>query len=223
MSVDIEISPSLIARAHEFAELRARMKRILRDNDMEFDKFTVTERDSFDGFIAEASFTEFLKDNIGLREDEIARWGKDHPIDGKTLEKIIIYPAEKKFSSSELSMIRDHFYDKWDLLIRRVRIDVKTAATHLQPTGRWTYGVSKIQMEKGNKDFIVLNYLIYDKDPKANADATPIKCVLVGCLSIDYVIKNCPVVRKNKAAGHKYFIENYETKVSEYMDVSEMF
>jgi hypothetical protein len=224
MLVDIEISPSLIAEAHKFEKLRASMKQILRDNDMEYDKFTVTERDSFDGFIAEASFTEFLKNNTGLREDEIARWGTDHPIDGKTLEKIRIYPAEKEFSSSELSMIKDHFYDKWDLLIHGVRIDVKTAATHLQPSGHWRYGVSKIQMEKGNKDFVVLNYLIYNKDPKpeANADAIPIKCVLIGCLPV-YIVKNYPVVKENMAAGHKYFIENYDTKVSEYRDISEMF
>jgi hypothetical protein len=220
MNTNLKITENLLMQAHEFAEFRKKIKNVLSRYEMNWDKFTVTDRDSFDGFIAEKTFVTYLIDNGLAIEDKIVTWAQEHFLNEDIISKIEKFPASS-FSQEELDLIKKYFYDLWDVKMAGHCIDVKTAATHLVPEDTWTYGIPQIQVDKPGKDQVVLNYLIYDKDPKLYPDAIPVKCVLVGYMSIEK-IKQCPLVNSNQYAGHQYHIKNYETNVVDYHDVSEI-
>ena len=213
--IDLSISKEIIEDAIAFSNFRNVIKNILIKCNLHFDKFTITDRDSFDGFIAEKIFREYLEKNRNISADLIRNWEDEHPIPKEIITKI---HNKLQLSREDLELTKNYFYDKWDLKINKLHVDVKTAATHLEPKEPWTYGIPKIQVEKAGKDIVVLNYLIYDKDPKKFKDAKPVKCVLIGGMSIAD-IKKCPIKTINDFAGHKYQVENYETKISEYHDI----
>jgi hypothetical protein len=217
--INLAITPDIIKKANDFSKKRMKEKEILKKNNLCFDKFTVTDRDSFDGFIAEETAYNFLKKNFDM---EVIKWSSINSIDQELANKIDHYP-NKKISAEELNRLRIHFYDRWDIKMGSKYIDIKSASTHLTPTKNWTYGIPKIQIEKDGKSHIILNYLIYDKDPKINSDAKPIKCVLVGFLTLEYIKNNCPVSNNNQFGGHTYKIANYETKIADYMDLKQGF
>jgi len=215
---EIEFNQDLVDEAHKYNEFRNKIKIILKDNNLEFDKFTITNRDGFDGYIAEKTFLNYLK-KISNPKSIIRIWSDLHNLSEMIVKKIKEYPNGQAFNEEELQEMKIYFYDKWDIEIDGKKIDVKTAATNLIPHNYWTYGIPKIQIEKDGKDFIVLNYLVYDADPKFNKNSRPLKCVLIGFLSIDYIRKHCPILHKNKAAGHEYQIDNYETEIRKYENI----
>jgi hypothetical protein len=219
MNIELPITEDLIKLANEHSELRKKIKSILKENKLEFDKFTITNRDSFDGFIAESITLLFIKNLNSFTEEEIKLWEDENPLSDNLKRKIKEYPLKREFDKEELSELKRFFYDRWDIKIKTVQVDVKTAATCYNPNSKWTYAVPKIQIEKEGKDYVFLNYVIYDKDPKSNTDAKPIKCVLVGGISVEFIKKNCPITKTNAYAGHDYQIENYETNLSDYEDI----
>lgn len=217
MGKEISVTEDLINEAKGFAIFRNKIKSVLSRFNLNYDKFTITKRDAFDGFIAEKTFVYFLEKDYNLRSEQILRWIDANPLTANMIDKIN-NNSEDVFSEGELETLKKYFYDKWDLRINDINIDIKTAATHLIPQGFWTYGIPKIQIEKAGKDYIVLNYLIYNKNPKIYPDAKPVKCILIGCISVQDV-KKYPITTSNEAAGHDYQVKNYETKISDYKKV----
>lgn len=210
----IKITDDMISRANYYQSFRNKVKDKLSKIGRCFDKFTVTDRDTFDGYIAELCVFQYLKQFT----NDIVLWKR-------TISKDLIEKIEQNIdlNNSEYIEIENYFYDRYDIeLCMTARIDVKTAATNLQPNSRWTYGIPVIQVDKDGKDLVVLAYVIYDKDPKKNKDSLPIECLIVGFMDI-CSIRKMKKSKENLNAGFDYQIENYETLIEDYIDIEKIF
>lgn len=212
--ISMDISDEMIENAHKYQIFRNQVINILKNNNRYFDKFTVTNRDTFDGYLAEQAIYNYLKN----KTNSILFWKRKIP--SKLISKI---QSNSEISELELIAIEDYFYDRYDFeLCSTTRIDVKCAATSKEiDINKWTYGLPVVQMNKFGKDVVVLAYIKYNKDPKYNNDSKPIKCIIVGYVSICEIIK-CNKSSQNTNANFDYQIENYETKLTQYKSLEDL-
>lgn len=213
MFYNVTITDAMRANALEFQKTRNFMKSALLFHRLSFDKFTCTQRDSFDGYLAEHCVSLYLT-SLGKT---VSTWDSVFPLSQSILQKLNNPSA---FTSDEIIELKNHFYDHWDVSVNSLKIDIKTAATHNTPNPNWTYGIPEIQINKPGKDLILLAYLIYDSNPKVSSSAKPISCQIIGYKSISDIKSNYQVKTHNTFAGFKYHIPNYELPIKDFSDIN---
>lgn len=214
---EIIITNDLIKKAEIYQQFRNNIKLILNHYGRYFDKFTCTNRDAFDGYLAEKCVKEFLDNN----NIENTSWDSLYRPSPFLVNKVLSLNLESinLFSKDEIANLETYFYDKWDLDIKNIgKTDIKCASTSKTPLNSWSYGIPVIQVNKPGKEAVLLAYLIYDKDPKYDNSAIPQKCVIIGYRSIED-IKYFKRTSINSTANFSYHIENYELKITDFYSI----
>ena len=208
--------PEILKKAKAFSQFREKCKEYLTAVRMNFDKFTVVEHDSFIGYISEYVIRQYIKDNLPQKNFKVISWEEYCDI-------MNIYNAVTKNDYSKAQLVRDYFYDKFDICIvtpkRKINIDVKTALTKLEPTPNWDFLYPIIQAHKEGKDITILAYCIYKAPNKYE-----IKIVDVIGYCDNKSISNCKVIKAGEITKHHTVsqIDNYETLLNrDYKDLNQ--
>lgn len=208
--IEINISNDLLKKASNYKKFRSNLKFILKKYNKSFDKFTVTDNDSFLGYISETLVSSYLVSN----NIPIIQWESEVKL-SRDLKLKVLENHNDNFTPDEINTLTSYFYDKWDIKYKDVYADVKTAATSYKPKDTWTFGFPVIQANKKGKTHAILTYVFYDKDPKEYSDANPEKLYIWGYLHISD-IKKCDINNKNIDKGYSYQINNHITKLEDY-------
>ena len=135
-----------------------------------------------------------------------------------------IYHAVVNNDFSKAQLVKEYFYDKFDICIvtpkRRLNIDVKTALTTLEPNLNWDFLYPTIQAHKEGKDITILAYCIYKAPNKYEINIVDV----IGYCDNNSISK-CKVVKAGQITKHGTIsqIDNYETLLSrDYMDLNEL-
>lgn len=210
------VSKELEEKANRVSRFRSKAKDYLSANGACYDKFTITENDTFIGYISETAIAEYLEKKYG-DIIEVRRWS-----DGLDPERIRYAVMNNLKDPEEINYVKSYFYDKYDLEIvekrtgRSIFADVKSAETKKQPLLKWNYLYPVVQNRKDGKDCVILCY--YYKQANIN------KIILVGYITEDEISRKkiLPAGTKTKF-GTVNQIDNYETKVTDYKQLSKMF
>lgn len=212
--ITIKITDKMYDQALQFQKYRDKLKSVLAYHNLCFDKFTCTTRDSSDGYLAEICVANYLK-TLGKN---VYTWEQIYSLSSSITHKL---GNPQSLTPEEVENLKNYFYDKWDLEVDSKKVDVKCAATHKKITPYWSYGLPEIQINKPGKEYVILAYIIYDKDPKFDTDAKPVECKIIGFKEISEIQKNYKVVTVNSYAGFSYKTPNYELKVSTFKDLKD--
>lgn len=201
--------------AKRVSAFRSRMKTYLTSFNECYDKFTVTENDTFLGYVSETAVSNYLTKNFS-DEFEVKKWE-----DSFDLERIENAVNNNDGNPVEVAYVKKFFYDKYDLEIvekktgKSICVDVKTAETCKEPQKGWNFLYPVIQNQREGKDCVILCY--YYKTEKCN------KILLVGYISEEDISKKkiLPAGSVTKF-GTINQIDNYETKVIDYQSLSRM-
>lgn len=213
---EIMIVPVELEReANVVSQFRSRMKAYLSAFGECYDKFTITENDTFLGHVSETAITDYLEENYG-DIIEVRRWS-----DNFDLERIKYAIMNNSSDRGEIEYVRDYFYDKYDLEIverrtgRSIFADVKTAETWKQPQLTWNFLYPVVQNSRGGKDCVILCY--YYKQVNAK------KIILIGYITEDEISRK-RILRAGTRTkfGTVNQIDNFETKVTDYKQLSGM-
>ena len=215
----LEIKNELFDRARNFEKFRSDCKEYLSKAKMNFDKFTVVSHDSFIGYITEYYVKKYLIETYN--NIEVTSWE-----DSTNIRMIIEIVKNSDFSDESKNIVREYFYDKWDLSINnhkgKVLTDVKTALTKKIPNKRWNFLYPIIQANKPGKDIMILVYYIVS-DIK---DLTSLKeLVIVGYTNYS-TIKKCKIIKQGEKTqfGTISQIDNYITNLaSDYNNIDKLF
>lgn len=210
-----EIPHDLFHEAEKFSIFREDVKKYLKNNGKDFDKFSITKHDSYLGYFTEHVLKEHILTNLNFKNCEIETWEEQFD-----LHKIkdIIY--NNKNDVDNLKYVQSYFYDKYDFKImnerQEIKIDVKTAETKLTPNEHWNFLYPVIQAKKEGKDLIILCYYI-----KNSSDLKDLKNItIVGYMS-EIDILNCDIIFANQYTNHhtKSQIDNYNTQLINYKNI----
>lgn len=206
----IKISNELIEKAINYSNFRKNLKIILNKYNKNYDKFTITDNDSFLGYISENLVAAYLT----LNNIPIKTWSSQINLP-PSLKLKVLNNHNSDFDKSEINLLRNYFYDEWDIKHENITVDIKTAATRHNPIPSWTFAIPVIQANKAGKTHVILTYIIYNKDSKIYKDAKPIECYIWGYIPISDITK-CSKSNRNEYKGYDYQIENYITHLSNY-------
>ena len=209
------VSAKLENEAREMSCLRSRIKEYLIDFDACYDKFTITDNDTFLGYVSEEAITGYLTGHYGGRL-EIRKWA-----DRFDLERVKRAVDGKNGNVSEVLYVKDYFYDKYDLEIidrrtgKSLYVDVKTAETWKYPRNTWNFLYPVVQNQRSGKDCVILCYYYKTGQEK--------KIILVGYISEENIARK-PILKAGTRTrfGTVNQIDNYETKVTDYRSLSGM-
>jgi hypothetical protein len=217
--IEITNIPSdIFTKAKNFEKFRNDCKTYLQKANLNFDKFTIVEHDSFIGYITEIVMGKYIEDNY--KDVKVYTWEKEHNI-----SEIISILKDKDFSEDSKSKVKEYFYDKWDIKIsidnKIILCDVKTALTKKEPNKYWEFLYPVIQANKQGKDIMLLVYYVVN-DIK-NIESLK-KIVVVGAVKPEDIKKN-DLIKKGEITrfGTKSQIDNYITKLSvDYVDLKKI-
>ena len=223
ITIPINLSQGLIDRANAFSDFRNLCKQYLADNGIMHDKFTITEFDSFLGYVSEELIANYLRNKFRGRVC-VSKWQDQ-------FDMALIYTIVKtgRNSREDIDLVCSYFYDSFDLYVSTpnyqvfidIKIDVKTAITQKIPQENWEFLYPVVQARKLGKDAAVLVYYVVDnkKDP-----STLREIVLVGYLE-EKEITNSEIINAGEVTVHKTpsQTENYITYVGEYHDLNDLF
>ena len=205
---------NIILNAKKFSNFRQRCKEFLKNNGINHDKFTVVEHDSELGYISEQIVLNYLKNNLDLSKFNINHWKEQFNF--SKIENIL---KKVKPTTEEINVIREYFYDKYDIAINNKNktfyLDVKTAETTYTPNKNWNFLYPVIQANKSDDYFVVLTYII-----KNDIDKVYTKAYIMG--AIDYrEIKNSKIQKKGTCTRFdtESQINNYITELKNYKDL----
>lgn len=201
--------------AKRISEFRSKMKAYLTRYGACYDKFTVTENDTFLGYVSETAVSEYLTDNFGDKV-EVRRWE-----DSFDMHRIRRAVEQNDSDIKEIEYVKNYFYDRYDLEIiekksgKSIFIDVKTAETWKKPQLTWDFLYPVVQNQREGKDCVVLCYYYKAAGMK--------KIILVGYISEKEIARK-HILRAGTRTrfGTVNQIDNYETKVTDYQSLSRM-
>jgi len=208
-SININIENSFFIKAKKFEQFRLNCKEYLDKVNMNWDKFTMVSHDSYIGYITEYAISKHIH---SIRPDiKIETW--ESLFD---MKKIISIIERSDFSETSQLLVKNYFYDKWDLKINGIGVslssDVKTALTKLTPSSNWNFMYPVLQANKPGKDIMILVYYVVNdlKDLSSLKDL-----VLIGCCE-PYKLKKCKIVKAGERTrfGTVSQIDNYITELS---------
>lgn len=212
---EFKYNKELFEKAHRFVEFRSKCKVYLKEAGKDFDKFTIVEHDAFVGYITEYLIAEYLNKRYNFIK--VSTWEQNHNI-----RKIINILETKDFSEQNVSLVKNYFYDSWDLKIqisdKTLYCDIKTAYTKKEPDLKWNFLYPVIQANKKGKDFIILVYYIVE-DLK-NVESLK-ELVLIG-YTMPEIILSCQIIKAGEITEFNTTsqIDNYITNLSEhYLDL----
>lgn len=209
------VSSELEQEAKQFSSFRRAMKAYLADYGINYDKFTVTDNDAFLGYVSETAISNYLTEKYGDRI-EVKHWA-----DSFDMNRIVSAVEHKNGAMGEVEYVKQYFYDKYDLKIvdkksgKTICVDVKTAETRKRPQPTWNFLYPVVQNQKEGKDCVILCYYYKIENLK--------KIILVGYISEDEI--SCKEVLKKGETTRFHTInqiDNYETMVTDYQQLSEM-
>lgn len=207
--IKISVDSKDFERAESFSKFREQCKNYLSSVGKNWDKFTIVSHDSFIGYITENAIKKYIESKFNGAK--VVTW--EEQFDLKLIIKII---SEKKTDEASIELVRNYFYDSWDLMINgeKVRIlsDVKTALTKMEPSLSWNFLYPVVQAEKAGKDIMILVYYVVS-DLKDLQSFT--KLVLVGAITPE-TIKKCKIIRAGEKTifGTTSQIDNYITELN---------
>ena len=213
------LPPGMLNKAKNFSDLRERCKRYLQKYGMSYDKFTVTENDSFIGYISEALVAAYIKRRYSSRGVQVSTWASR--FDFSKIENIL--KVDSKDECDKL-YIRNYFYDKYDLRVscgdKVIFLDVKSAQTQKTPKAHWKFLYPVIQKQKCGKDYVVLGYYI-----TKSKNITDFKQFVLCGFMPETKIEHYPVKKAGSRTVHGTLsqIDNYETVVKHYKDLDLLF
>lgn len=223
ITLNIDLKQGLVKRANCFSAFRSQCKQYLANNGILHDKFTITEFDSFLGYVSEDLIANYLRNKYRGRVC-VSKWQDQFDMD---LIRTIVETGRN--SREEIDLVCSYFYDTFDLYVStpnfqvfvNLKIDVKTAITQKQPQDNWEFLYPVIQARKLGKDAAVLVYYVVDnkKDP-----TTLREIVIVGYLNEDEITR-CDTINAGEKTTHNTpsQTENYITFVRDYHDINELF
>lgn len=211
MTVPVELEQ----KAQEISDFRKRMKAYLSKYGKCYDKFTITENDTFLGYVSEIAIREYMKNNYGDIIN-VELWSDYFDFD--RIKNAVDNDIDVK---EEIEYVREYFYDKYDLKIiekttqKTIKVDVKTAETCKEPKPTWDFLYPVVQNRREGKDCVILCY--YYKQNNSNS------IILVGYISEKEISqKNILLAGEKTKFGTVNQIDNYETKVTDYKKLSRM-
>jgi len=202
--IEVRVEPELLVKADEFSKFRENCKNYLTRVGMNYDKFTMVKHDSIIGYISEYIVAQYLRDNLP-NGFIVSSWMVENDIAN-------IYKAVNNDDVSKAEMVKNYFYDKYDIKVttptkKQYCIDVKTALTAKEPSKSWDFMYPVIQAAKEGKEYAILAYCIAEFKKIVKVD-------IIGYLQISDVSK-CNVIKAHeKTKFHtESQIDNYETKL----------
>ena len=207
--INILLDSKDFERAESFSKFREQCKNYLSSVGKNWDKFTIVSHDSFIGYITEKAIKKYIESKFN--DAKVVSW--EEQFDMKLIIKII---SEKKTDETSIELVRNYFYDSWDLMINgeKVRIlsDVKTALTKKEPSLSWNFLYPVVQAEKIGKDIMILVYYVVNDLKDLHSF---IKLVLVGAITPE-TIKKCKIIYAGEKTifGTTSQIDNYITELS---------
>lgn len=207
----------LLEKAKNFSNFREKCKKYLTKVNMNFDKFTIVDHDSFIGYLSEHVIRNYLKDRLPEPDFKVFSWEEYCNIRE-------IYHAVTNNDFTKAQLVKEYFYDKFDICIetpnRKLNIDVKTALTQLEPKMSWDFLYPIIQAQKEGKDITILAYCIYQAPNKYL-----IKIVdVIGYCDNDMISK-CDIIKAGERTKHNTIsqVDNYETLLyRDYKDLDDL-
>jgi hypothetical protein len=129
--IEVRVEPELLVKADEFSKFRENCKNYLTRVGMNYDKFTMVKHDSIIGYISEYIVAQYLRDNLP-NGFIVSSWMVENDIAN-------IYKAVNNDDVSKAEMVKNYFYDKYDIKVttptkKQYCIDVKTALTAKEPS-----------------------------------------------------------------------------------------
>jgi len=210
------VTEALVKEAKELSDFRNNVKDYLQNYGECYDKFTVTENDTYLGHVSETAIIHYLQ-NVYSDKLEIHKWSEKFDLD--RVRSAVMNNINKP---EEILYVREYFYDRYDIEIlnketgKKLLIDVKTAETSKTPQMYWNFLYPVVQNQKDGKDCVILCY--YYKQEDAN------KIILIGYLTEDRISQyNILKAGTKTRFGTINQIDNYETKVKDYKPLSELF
>jgi hypothetical protein len=214
----LTVPPEMEAEAKRITEVRKQIKDYLTTSGVCYDKFTVTENDTYLGYVSETAIAGYLRERYGDRL-AVNRWA-----DRFDMDRIHNAIKNNDKDADEIAYVKDYFYDEYDLEIverstgKVIRIDVKTAETSKKPQDTWNFLYPVVQNQRHGrygKDCVVLCY--YYKMPNTS------KIILVGYLSEDDIAGKKILKAGSKTKfGTVNQIDNYETQIRDYRPLADM-
>ena len=215
----LQVSKELEIEAKQMSEFRSRIKQYLSNLNEHYDKFTVTKNDALLGYISETAVSNYLKENFSDRI-QLKSWSD--LFDMNRIRNAIEYDNIK-----EIEYVKSFYYDNYDLEIiekksgKKILIDVKTAETRKEPNSSRNFLYPVIQNKKKGKDCVVLCY--YCKATQANGITQADRVKLAGYISEEEISQKRIIEAGSKTKfGTISQIDNFETQISEYKDLSTM-
>ena len=209
----VNFSNTLFQKAKTFESFRNQCKKYLQEVNMNFDKFTIVGHDSFLGYVTEATISDYISKHFN--NVKVSSWENNHNI-----KKIINIIEAKDYSKESSSLVKEYFYDKWDLKIKTnnktLYCDVKTAYTAKKPKDNWVFMYPVVQVNKEGKDFMLLVYYVVDKIKDIHSLE---KLVIIG-VTTPNIIKHCKIIKAGKKTrfGTISQIDNYLTQLSKHYE-----
>ena len=210
-----KIDNELIKAANDFSDFRERVKHYLQIHGRAYDKFTVTNNDSFLGFVSEYIIRNYMIERYSKYGIYCERW--EDKFDIIKINKIV----DNNLSDMDsLNYVEEYFYDRFDLIIgagdKQVYIDVKSAITQKEPTENWNFLYPIVQNNISGKDYIVLGYYVTNSIDRNDFR----EFVLCGCY-YENDLRNCEIQKKGTYTRYqtKSQIDNYITEVKDYKDI----
>ena len=209
------ISNNLFYEAKRFSIFRQDVKDYLKKFDKDFDKFTITQHDSYLGYFTEQVLKEYISSTFDLKNYKLETWA-----DNFDLNKIkdIVYNC--KTNVENVKYVQSYFYDKYDLKlsnnIKEIKIDIKTAETTKTPTNHWNFLYPVVQANQKNKDLIILCYYV-----KNTSNLNDLKNIVIAGYMFENDICNYEIIHANQyTIRHtKSQIDNYNTQLIDYKDI----
>lgn len=223
--VEYTITDELYNEADAYSEFRKECKKFLANNNEEHDKFTVTDDDTYLGYITEKFICNYIPQAFG---NSVIVTGWDEQYDLKRIQKIIESNSGKP---EDIQYVREYFYDKYDLSIKTapnspyepvdVKADVKTAKTAKTPASGWKFLYPVVQASKPGKDLAILVYFhLTDIDDRRSLDAMYIIGYIYRLGVIKLKIQPQGTLTRQGTVSQ---IDNYITDITYYHQLNELF
>jgi hypothetical protein len=205
----------LFDKANRFVDFRTKCKDYLKEGGIDFDKFTIVEHDAFIGYITEKLIAKYLSERYDFLV--VSTWEDEYNI-----REIITILENKDFSDNSKILVKNYFYDNWDLKVKIgakvLFCDVKTAYTKKEPNIKWNFLYPVIQANKKMKDIIILVYYIVE-DLKSIESLKEL--ILIG-YTIPEIILSCEIIKAGEVTEFNTVsqIDNYITNLAKhYLDL----
>lgn len=210
-----QIPKDLFYEAKKFSVFRNDVKNFLRNNNKEFDKFTITDHDSYLGYFTEHVVKDYICSNIELNDYRVVMW--EYQFDLDKIKEIVQDPNP---TNDDIKYVQTYFYDSYDLKLtdgkNEIRLDVKTAETMKTPSLNWNFLYPVVQAQKSGKDFTILCY--YVKETKNLEDLKDI--TIVGYITQKDICSSDVIHANEYTKQHtKSQIDNYNTSLKNYKDI----